>query len=104
MATLKESKKISGVLGIKLQREAGVLRRWEPAVRFKERSSRAGEALIEKGFQWLRQEGADKAVCKLKYQCDLPETEVGSSRPRFKILTKNTAGLMIQYLLCLRLQ
>lgn len=74
VAMLEGSENIIGVLGIKLQGEVGVLRRWEPAVPLKERSSGAGEALIEKGFQWLRQKGAHKAVCMLKYPYDLPET------------------------------
>jgi len=74
VAMLEGSKKNVGVLGIKLQAEVGVLRRWEPAVSLKERSSEAGEALIKKGLQWLRQKRAQKAVCMLKYPYDLPET------------------------------
>jgi ribosomal protein S18 acetylase RimI-like enzyme len=72
--TLKKSKEILGVLGIKLHREVGVLRRWEPAVPLKERSSGAGEVLIEKALQLLQREGAKKAVCMIKYPYDLPET------------------------------
>jgi len=73
VATLAGSKKKVGVLGIKLQERVGVLRRWEPAVSLKERSSEVGEALIKKGLQWLRQKGAKKAVCLLRYPYDLPE-------------------------------
>lgn len=63
-----------GVLGIKLQGDVGVLRRWEPAVLLKERSSGAGKALIEKGSEWILQKKAQKAVCMLKYPYNLPET------------------------------
>lgn len=62
------------MLGIKLHREVSVLRRWEPAVPLKERSSGAGEVLIEKALQLLQREGAKKAACMSKYPYDLPET------------------------------
>lgn len=73
MAKLAKNEKTLGVLGIKLQEDVGVLRRWEPAVPLKERSSGAGQALIERGFQWLRQRGIQKAVCLLKYPYNAPE-------------------------------
>ena len=72
VAKLGEDSRIVGVLGIKLQKRVGVLRRWEPAVPLKEKNRGAGEVLIKSGFQWLREKGAQKAVCMLKYPCDLP--------------------------------
>lgn len=73
-AIARRSKKVIGVLGIRLEEEVGVLRRWEPAVPPRNRESGAGEALIEKGLEWLRHEGAEKAVCLLKYPYSSSET------------------------------
>jgi len=73
-AVTGRSKKTIGVLGISLKGEVGVLRRWEPAVPLRNRESGAGEALIEKGLEWLRHEGAEKAVCMLKYPYNSSET------------------------------
>jgi len=73
-AVTGRSKKTIGILRIRLKGEGDVLRRWEPVVSLRNRESRAGEALIEKGLEWLRDEGAEKAVCMLKYPYSSSET------------------------------
>ena len=73
-AVTGRSKKTIGVLRIRLKGEGDVLRRWEPAVSLRNRESRAGEAIIEKGLEWLWHERAQKAVCMLKYPYSSSET------------------------------
>jgi ribosomal protein S18 acetylase RimI-like enzyme len=68
------SERIVGVLGVKLEGKIGVLRRWEPAVPLKERSSGAGEVLVENGLEWLQRKGARKATCMIRYPYNSPET------------------------------
>lgn len=74
MAKLAKNEKVIGVLGIKLRKEVGMLRRWEPAIPLNDRWSGACEALVERGFRWLQQKRVQKAVCILRYQYSSPET------------------------------
>lgn len=74
VAKSKDAKEIFSVLRVKIKENIGTLGRWEPAVPFKYRNTKAGEALIQKAFSWLRENNVRKVKCMLRYQFDRPET------------------------------
>lgn len=74
VAKSKNTKEVLGALRAKLQRNVATLGRWEPAVPFKYRNTKAGEALIQKAFSWLRENNVHKVKCMLRYLIDRPET------------------------------
>jgi len=74
-AVTGQNKRTIGVLGIRFEGKVGVLRRWEHAVSLRNRESRAGEVIIEKGLEWLWHERVQKTVCILK--CPYNSSETG---------------------------
>ncbi|MFQ6068882.1 MAG: GNAT family N-acetyltransferase [Candidatus Bathyarchaeia archaeon] len=74
VAKSKDAKEILGVLRVKIKENIGTLGRWEPAVPFRYRNTKVGEALIQKAFSWLRENNVRKVKCMLRYPFDRPET------------------------------
>lgn len=73
-AESRAEKETLGVLRVKIKENIGTLGRWEPAVPFKHRNTRVGEALIQKAFSWLRENNVHKVKCMLRYPFDKPGT------------------------------
>ena len=74
VAESKDVKEILGVLRVKIKENIGTLGRWEPAIPFKYRNTKVGEALIQKAFSWLKENNVCKVKCMLKYPFNRPET------------------------------